>query len=43
MQAPSGGNQQPWEFVVVDNVRLKEALYEASRVHHNGYPAGEVS
>jgi nitroreductase len=30
MQAPSGGNQQPWEFVVVDDVRLKEALCEAS-------------
>lgn len=26
MQAPSGGNQQPWEFIVVDDAGLKERL-----------------
>ncbi|MDR0514861.1 MAG: nitroreductase family protein [Coriobacteriaceae bacterium] len=30
MQAPSAGNQQPWEFVVVDDPALKDALCEAS-------------
>ena len=30
MQAPSAGNQQPWEFYVVKN---KEILLELSKVH----------
>jgi nitroreductase len=30
MQAPSAGNQQPWEFVVVDDRALLDALSEAS-------------
>ncbi len=30
MQAPSAGNQQPWEFVVIDDSQLKDALCEAS-------------
>lgn len=30
MQAPSGGNQQPWEFIVVDKGDLKEKLAACS-------------
>jgi nitroreductase len=30
MQAPSAGNQQPWEFAVVDDRALLDALSEAS-------------
>lgn len=30
MQAPSAGNQQPWEFWVVDDTGAKEALSQAS-------------
>jgi nitroreductase len=30
MQAPSAGNQQPWEFVVVDDRATLDALSEAS-------------
>jgi nitroreductase len=30
MQAPSAGNQQPWEFVVVDDRALLDILSEAS-------------
>ena len=30
MQAPSAGNQQPWEFIVVDNKELLEKLSKTS-------------
>jgi nitroreductase len=30
MQAPSAGNQQPWEFVVVTNAEIREALSQMS-------------
>ncbi|MDR0347748.1 MAG: nitroreductase family protein [Coriobacteriales bacterium] len=30
MQAPSAGNQQPWEFAVVDDRAILDALSEAS-------------
>lgn len=31
MQAPSGGNQQPWQFVLVDDPDLCEKLGKASK------------
>ncbi|MEC9484992.1 MAG: nitroreductase family protein [Candidatus Izemoplasma sp.] len=31
MQAPSAVNQQPWEFIVVDNASLLEQLSQTSR------------
>ncbi len=34
MQAPSAGNQQPWEFFVVTNPKLIEQLSQASPYAH---------
>ena len=31
VKAPSGGNSQPWEFVVVQNAGLKKSLAELYR------------
>jgi nitroreductase len=33
MNAPSAGNQQPWQFVVIDD---RETLEELSRIHPHG-------
>lgn len=40
MQAPSAGNQQPWEFIVVDE---REALHELSKMSpYSGPVAGSA-
>lgn len=40
MQAPSAGNQQPWEFIVVDNPEDKLAI---SQMHEYAKPAENAS
>ena len=41
MAAPSGGNQQPWHFVVVDDPTLLEELSKSSKV--SGRTPDEIS
>lgn len=40
MQAPSAGNSQPWEFIVVDD---KEKLVEVTKVHKYSFMLPDAS
>src|SRR5437764_15331636 len=38
-QAPSGGNSQPWRWLVIDDDRVKSQLAELYRKSHDPYMA----
>ena len=43
VQAPSGGNIQPWQFVVVTDPAVKRALGDVYRRAYDRYVAGDLA
>ncbi len=40
VQAPSARNQQPWEFVIIQNIPLLDQISESSKAHIRGTEKG---
>ena len=40
IQAPSARNQQPWEFVIIQNIPLLDQISESSKAHVRGTEKG---
>jgi nitroreductase len=40
IQAPSARNQQPWEFVIIQNIALLDQISESSKAHIRGTEKG---